>query len=184
MSPIHILWVNLVTDTFPALALGVEPPEEDIMDRQPRDQKIPFLTSRQWINIFTIGVVGAALTLSAYFIGARITPETGVTMAFITLGLIQLFAALGFQSERSSIFRIKPKEHKYLWLAFFGSAALQVVIVLVPFLREIFGLTVLTVSEWIFILALCFIMLLFIEFRKAVYRYLHKRKEAEQDSAN
>ncbi|WNY22827.1 Calcium-transporting ATPase 1 [Methanimicrococcus hongohii] len=180
LSPIHILWVNLVTDTFPALALGVEPPEEDIMERQPRDQKIPFLTGSQWFNIFLIGLVGAILTLTAYFIGSRTSAQTGITMAFMTLGLIQLFAALGFQSERQSIFKIHPKQHPYLWLAFFGSAALQVVIVFVPFLRDIFGLTALTITEWALILVLCFVMLLFIEFRKAIFRYMHNKKHEAQ----
>lgn len=181
LSPIHILWVNLVTDTFPALALGVEPPEEDIMDRKPRDQKIPFMTGRQWMNIFVIGAVGALLTLIAYYIGSQTSPATGTTMAFMTLGLIQLFVALGFQSERSSIFKIHPREHPYLWLAFFGSAALQVIVVLVPFLRDIFGLTALTLVQWAFILILCIGMLLFIELRKVVFRYLHKRRNANQE---
>ncbi|MDV0444634.1 Calcium-transporting ATPase 1 [Methanimicrococcus sp. At1] len=180
LSPIHILWVNLVTDTFPALSLGVEPPEKDIMERKPRDSKMPILTKRQWANIFSIGLVGAVLTLTAYFAGSQISAQTGTTMAFMTLGLIQLFAALGFQSERSSIFRIHPKEHPYLWAAFFGSAALQVVIVLVPFLRDIFGLTVLTLSEWAIIAVLCFAMLLFIEIKKAYYRHLY-RKNLEKE---
>lgn len=178
LSPIHILWVNLVTDTFPALALGIEPPEEDIMDRKPRDQKIPFLTGKQWTNIFMIGIVDALLTLVAYFIGSQVSVQTGITMAFMTLGLIQLFVALGFQSERSSIFKIHPKEHPYLWLAFFGSAALQMIIALVPFLRDIFGLAALTLTQWAVILALCIIMLLFIELRKAVFRHIHKKKNA------
>ncbi|MDR2943675.1 MAG: calcium-translocating P-type ATPase, PMCA-type [Methanosarcinales archaeon] len=180
LSPIHILWVNLVTDTFPALALGVEPPEKDIMNRKPHDQKIPFLTSRQWANIFVIGTGDAVLTLAAYFIGSRTSPETGMTMAFITLGLLQLFVALGFQSERSSVFKIRPREHPYLWLAFFGSAALQVIVVLVPFLRDVFGLTALTLVQWAFILAFCIGMLLFIELRKAVFRYLNRRTEKEK----
>lgn len=180
LSPIHILWVNLVTDTFPALSLGVEPSEEDIMERQPRDSKTPILTGRQWFNIFLIGAAGAILTLIAYYIGSKTSAQTGITMAFMTLGLIQLFAALGFQSERSSIFKIHPRKHPYLWISFFGSAALQVVIVLVPFLRDIFSLTALTGIQWLMILGLCIVMLLFIESRKAVYRHLHKKRMAEQ----
>lgn len=180
LSPIHILWVNLVTDTFPALALGVEPPEEGIMQRKPRSQDIPFLTKGQWLNIFIIGLAGAVLTLAAYFIGNQTSPETGITMAFITLGLIQLFAALGFQSEHSSIFKIHPKEHPYLWAAFFGSAALQIVIAVVPFFREVFGLTTLTLMQWALILMLCFVMLLFIEVKKAVARCRHSRKNKEE----
>ncbi|MCL2550295.1 MAG: calcium-translocating P-type ATPase, PMCA-type [Methanimicrococcus sp.] len=180
LSPIHLLWINLVTDSFPALALGVEPPEEDIMDRKPRDRKIPFMTGKQWVNIATIGTAAAIFTLAAYFVGSKTSPQTGVTMAFMTLGLIELFIALGFQSERNSIFKIHPKEHPYLWAAFFGPAALQVVLVLVPFLRESFGLVALSIYQWTIILALCIGMLLFIEFGKAVYRYRHNKKTAEQ----
>ncbi|MDY0266573.1 MAG: calcium-translocating P-type ATPase, PMCA-type [Methanimicrococcus sp.] len=179
LSPIHILWVNLVTDTFPALSLGVEPPEDDIMERKPRDQKIPILTKSQWFHIVMTGTVAAILTLIAYFFGSRATAQTGVTMAFMTLSLLQLFAALGFQSERNSILKIHPKEHPYLWLAFFSSAALQVVIIAVPFLREVFDLVFLTAAQWGIILALCLVMLLFIEIRKAVYRYMHRKAQNE-----
>lgn len=180
LSPIHLLWINLVTDSFPALALGIEPPEEDIMDRKPRDQKIPFMTGKQWMNIAIIGAGGAIFTLAAYFVGNQTSAQTGVTMAFMTLGLIELFIALGFQSERSSIFKIHPKEHPYLWAAFFGPAALQVVLVLVPFLRDSFGLVALSVTQWAVILVLCVGMLLFIECGKAVYRYRHKKENEGQ----
>jgi plasma-membrane calcium-translocating P-type ATPase len=180
LSPIHILWVNLVTDTFPALALGVEPPEKDIMERPPRDQKTPFFDRKQWFSIFLVGLAAAILTLTAYHVGRVVSPETGVTMAFITLSLAQLFAALGFQSERHSIFSINFKKHPYLILAFLGSAALQLIVMLTPFLRDIFGLTVLTLSEWFIILGLCFVMLLFIEGQKLITRQVHKRSEQKE----
>ena len=180
LSPIHILWVNLVTDTFPALALGVEPPEKDIMNRPPRDQKTPFFDRKQWLSIFFVGLAAAILTLTAYFVGSAVSPKTGITMAFLTLSLAQLFAALGFQSEHHSIFSINFRKHPYLVLAFIGSAALQLVVALTPFLREIFGLTVLTISEWVIILGLCFAMLLFIEGQKLVSRQMHKRNEKKE----
>ncbi|WNY27321.1 calcium-translocating P-type ATPase, PMCA-type [Methanolapillus ohkumae] len=174
LSPIHILWVNLVTDTFPALALGVEPSEKDIMDRQPRDHTVPFFNKKEWGRIFTVGLVEAVLTLGAYYFGSRVSPETGITMAFLTLSLVQLFAAVGFQSERHSIFSIQPKKHPYLWLAFFGSAALQLVVVLVPFLRDIFGLVDLDMKQWMEVLILCILMLLFVEFQKWIARLRHE----------
>ncbi|WP_338102587.1 cation-translocating P-type ATPase [Methanolapillus millepedarum] len=174
MSPIHILWINLVTDTFPALALGVEPAEKDIMNRKPRDQTVPFFNKREWGRIFTVGLVEAVLTLAAYYLGSQVSHTTGVTMAFLTLALVQLFAAIGFQSERHSIFAIKPKEHPYLWLAFLGSAALQLVVVLVPFLRDIFELAPLDMKQWVEVLFLCIAMLFFVEFQKWIARLRHE----------
>lgn len=168
LSPVHILWINLVTDTFPAIALGMEPAELDVMERKPRDKKIPFLQKRDWLSIVTIGAVEAALALLAFVIGGR--GVTGTTMAFMTLSLAQLFAAVGFQSERHSIFRMKFKEHPVLWLAFFGSAALQLVVMLVPQLRNLFDLTPLTGNQWLTVVLLCITMLAFIEVQKLVIR--------------
>ena len=164
LAAIHILWVNLVTDSFPALALGVEPAESDIMTREPRDQKVPFFTGREWGRILTVGAFEALLTLGAYLlVGGGVL---GTTMAFLTLSLSQLFAAVGFQSERSSVFNLKLREHPFLWLSFFGSAALQVSVVLIPPLRDIFRLAPLDWLNWMQVIALCLCMLLFIEIQK------------------
>lgn len=168
LSPVHILWINLVTDTLPAIALGMEPAEHDVMERKPRDKKVPFLQRHDWISILTVGTVEAALALIAYVIGGK--GVTGTTMAFLTLSLSQLFAALGFQSERHSIFKIKPKEHPVLWLAFLGSAVLQLVVMFVPQLRVVFDLTPLTSGQWLTVGALCIAMLVFIELQKLIVR--------------
>jgi Ca2+-transporting ATPase len=168
LAAIHILWVNLVTDSFPALALGVEPAESDIMTRKPRDQKTPFFTGREWFRIVIVGAFEALLTLAAYMLGGG--GVLGTTMAFLTLSLSQLFAAVGFQSERNSIFNLKLREHPKLWLAVSVSAALQVCVVLIEPLREIFRLTTLDWLNWMQIIALCFCMLLFVEGQKLVAR--------------
>lgn len=172
LAPVHILWINLVTDTLPALALGIEPAEKDIMERKPRDSKMPFLSGLDWFRILTVGAVEGILALVAYVIGGK--GVTGTTMVFLTLSLSQLFAAVGYQSEHHSIIRIHPKEHPWLWLAFLGSAALQLVVVFVPFLRELFELTLLTGQQWLVVLGLCLAMLAFIEFQKLVVRFLNK----------
>ncbi|NMB00712.1 MAG: cation-translocating P-type ATPase [Firmicutes bacterium] len=168
LSPVHILWINLVTDTFPAIALGMEPAELDVMERKPRDKKIPFLQKRDWFSILTVGAVEAGLALLAYVLGGK--GVTGTTMAFLTLSLSQLFAAVGFQSERHSIFRIKFKEHPVLWLAFLGSALLQLVVMFVPQLRNVFDLTPLTGVQWLTVGALCVGMLAFVELQKLIVR--------------
>ncbi len=172
LSPVHILWINLVTDTLPAIALGMEPAELDVMERKPRDKKIPFLQKRDWLSILLVGAVEAALALAAYVIGGK--GITGTTMAFLTLSLSQLFAAVGFQSERHSILQVKFTKHPMLWLAFLGSALLQLVVMFVPKLRELFDLTPLSVVQWLTVVGLCFAMLAFIEFQKLIIRFRSK----------
>ncbi len=182
LAAVHILWVNLVTDTFPALALGVEPAESDIMKRKPRDQKTPFFTGREWMRILLVGGAEALLTLAAFWLGSGgqlsfgigEVSATATTMAFLTLSLSQLFAAVGFQSERHSVFSVKLKEHPMLWIAFLGSAMLQLVVVLVPPLRDLFGLTSLNWLQWVQVVALCLCMLLFVEGQKLVVRLFVK----------
>jgi Ca2+-transporting ATPase len=171
LGAIHILWVNLVTDTFPALALGLEPAESDIMKRRPRDQKTPFFTWREWLRVAIVGAAEAALTLGAYALGLHQGgAQVGTTMAFLTLSLSQLFAAVGFQSERHSILNIKPKEHPVLWLAFLGSAALQLIVALLPPLRGVFKLAELSWLHWGQVVALCLGMLVFVEAQKWISR--------------
>ena len=171
LAPIHILWINLVTDAFPALALGVEPAEKDIMDRKPRDSKLPFFTGRDWRSIVIVGAAEAVVTLAAYILGGK--GVVGTTMAFLTLSLAQLFACIGFQSERHSIFSMKVKEHPMLWLAFFGSAMLQIIVMIIPAVRNLFGLVPLDAVQWLTILGLCLVMLGFIEIQKWIARLRH-----------
>ena len=95
LAPVHILWINLVTDTFPALALGAEPAEPDVMEREPRDSREPLLGVRDWVRIVFVGAVEAMVTLFAYRLGGG--GQVGTTMAFLTLSLSQLFAAFGFR---------------------------------------------------------------------------------------
>ncbi len=179
LAPVHILWINLVTDTFPALALGVEPAENDIMQRSPRDKKTAFLTGGDWLRILCVGAAEALLTLAAFIVGARVyaSPELGMTMAFLTLSLTQLFATLGFQSERHSVFTMKAGQHRALWIALFGSAALQMIVVLVSPLRELFGLAAPSLVQYGIVLGLCIGMLMFIELLKSFTRMLWKRGE-------
>ena len=175
LKPTHILWVNLVTDSLPALALGVEPEEPGVMDRPPRGKDTPFFTARQWVRVGLTGLVEAALTVGAYLLGRR----TGIeyldsTMAFVTLSLLQLFAALGFQSEHSSLFKMKPSKHPMLWLGLGASLILQLIVVYIPPLRVAFDLALIPLVQWGEILAACVIMLLFTELQKWTARRRHE----------
>ncbi len=175
LKPTHILWINLVTDSLPALALGVEPEEPGVMDRPPRGKDTPFFTGRQWGRVGLTGLVEAALTIVAFLLGRRTgIANLDMTMAFITLALLQLFATLGFQSEHSSLFKIKPKEHPTLWLALGASLLLQLVVLFIPPLRVAFDLVLPGGIQWLQILGLCLIMLAFTELQKLVARIRHE----------
>lgn len=176
LSPVHILWINLVTDTFPALALGVEPGEEGAMSRPPQDSRKPFFSPRQWRSVGIFGLMEAGLALGAFALGRAYLggPEAGTTIAFLTLSGTQLFAALGFQNLHGSLFRIRPKEHPYLWLSFLGSLSLQLVVVLVPPLRNLFGLAALSLPAYLTAAAFSFAMLLLVEGYKALLARLEK----------
>ncbi|MDR1737129.1 MAG: cation-transporting P-type ATPase, partial [Oscillospiraceae bacterium] len=183
LLPIHILWINLVTDTFPALGLGAEREEPDVMSRPPRNPKKPFFTFREWTRVLLTGATEAGLTLAAFLLGGGMgDPARATSMAFMTLSLSQLFAAIGFQSERHSVFNIRLREHKALLTAFLGSTALQLVVILLPSLREMFALGEISLLGWVQILALCFIMLLFIEGQKLLARRSSKRGARRADA--
>ena len=175
LKPTHILWINLVTDSLPALALGVEPEEPGVMDRPPRGKDTDFFTGRQWFRVAMTGLVEAGLTLAAFLLGRRTGIENmDMTMAFLTLALLQLVATLGFQSEHSSLFKIKPQEHPVLWLGLGASLLLQLVVLFVPPLRTAFDLVLLPGMQWLQVLGLCVIMLAFTEGQKLVARLRHE----------
>lgn len=168
LSPVHILWINLVTDSMPALALGVEPAEKDIMSRPPRDSRGSIFTGRNIMVIGFMGIMEALLALGAYGIGFYIFNDgiVATTMAFVTLGSAQLFASLGFQSRSDSVFKIKAKAHPMLWLSFGGGLLMQLLVVLITPISKLFGLTALSGIQWFIVAILSFLMLIFVELFK------------------
>lgn len=152
LFPIHILWINLVTDAFPALALGMEKAEKDIMSQKPRKSTQSFFAGGLGINVLYQGLLEGAITLIIYYLGMRMySQEVGVTMAFVTLGLIQLTHALNVRSTRKSIFQIGLFTNRYLWGAIVLSAFLQTIVVLVPFLNGLFRVTQLSGTQWLIV---------------------------------
>ncbi|MEX1307187.1 MAG: cation-translocating P-type ATPase, partial [Eubacteriales bacterium] len=173
LGPIHILWVNLVTDTFPALALGLEPTEGDVMKTPPRDPNVPLLNKRMWTSIGITGAIEAALTLLAFGIGMKAGGQNyAMTCAFVTLGLSQLFAAFGVRSERTSVFKLGLFKNKTMIWALTLSAALQVGVVLIPWLRGVFSLEILSPTHWIMVVGLSMLMLVASEIEKLI---IHRR---------
>ena len=182
LLPIHILWINLVTDSLPALALAVDPAEEDIMERKPlKSGKGIFTKGMTWRVIYQ-GIMIGMLTLAAFVIGLatpeaelpqieglsvqEIKVEIGQTMAFTVLALSELVHVFNVRNNKKSIFKTKALSNKYLLLAIAVSAALMLVILFVPFLREVFSIPVLPTANIIETIALVFAPLVIVEIFK------------------
>ncbi|MGF7059590.1 calcium-translocating P-type ATPase, PMCA-type [Brassicibacter mesophilus] len=168
LLPIHILWINLVTDSLPALALGVDPAEKDIMKRKPRDPKKSIFSDGLGIMIGFEGLIIGVLTILAFKIGYRINLDTGRTMAFITLSLAQLIHTFNVRSIDSSVFKVGLGTNKKLIAANFTSLILMLSIVVVPVLRKLFKLTVLNLQQWSVVIALSISLLVVVEIIKLI----------------
>jgi Ca2+-transporting ATPase len=152
----QILWINLVTDGPPALALGVDPPDPGLMNEPPRPAGEGVLTPRMWSGIAFVGVVmavGTLFVLDASLPGGLINGagdlRYGQTMAFTTLMLCQLFNVVNARSDERSAF-VRLFANGWLWAAIAGSLVLQVLVVHVPLLQRAFGTTALSASDWLF----------------------------------
>ena len=150
LLPIHILWVNLVTDSMPALALSVDPAEKDIMSRKPRNSKRGFMTNGMIWRIIYQGIMLGGISLAAYLIGYHDGGvKLGQTMAFATLMFVQLMHVRNLHSNTKSSLAISPFRNKPLIGAIFASAALALIVLLVPPIRDAFSLTVMDKEHWI-----------------------------------
>lgn len=167
LLPIQILWVNLVTDGLPALALGLDPAEKDIMRRGPRNPKEGIFSGRMGFNIFTQGFFIGTITLIAFYYGySQYSLEVGETMAFGTLSISQLWHSLNSRSNKFSIFKLGVFSNHYLIRAILASGALQLVVMTVPFLQSIFQITTLSLSQWLVLIAISLTPIPFVEILK------------------
>ncbi len=180
LLPVHLLFVNLITDTLPAFALGMEPVSETTMDKKPRPRKENFFAHGLGGTIAWQGVCVGALTLISFFIGCNVTiagiePSlaSGQTMAFITLAVSQLFHAFNVKGE-FSVFSKHLFDNKYLWGAFFIGVIIQLVIIYVPFFANLFGLVNLDVLHELIAMGLAFSMVIIVEIVKLVKRLIAK----------
>jgi len=168
-APIHILWINLVTDTFPAMALGMEEAEDDIMKQPPRDSKEGIFADGLGINVVYQGILVAILTLISYFIGNDKSHITGMTMAFFTLSMCEVFHAFNLRSRKKSIFKIH-KMNMYL----IGAAVLSVIftlgVIYIPGLNTVFRLTALSGGNLLTALGLAVIIIPAVEIVKLIQR--------------
>lgn len=184
LEPAHLLWINLITDCFPALALGGEKRERDIMKRPPRSSSDGIFADGMGIDTFYQGALIALLTLLAYFVGHRIESglweikqsHDGITMAFLTLSMCEIFHSMNMRSRRDSIFTLlKDKNHnKLLLIAALASLVLTTAVIYVPFLSDAFGFTHISATEYFVALALAFAIIPLVEIIKFIQRKTNK----------
>lgn len=174
LSPIHILWVNLITDTLPALALGMEKAEPGIMKRRPRPARSSFYSGGVGIDIIYQGIIEGLLALVAFYIGSFTGPSpsvgAGVTMAFATLGIIQVFHTFNVRSSRESLFKIGIFTNPYVTGAFLIAILLQLSVIVLPFLNPIFNVVQLSFMQWIYVFALSIAIIPIVEIVKLFKR--------------
>ena len=163
---IQLLWINLVTDSLQAIDLVLEKPEADIMNKKPRDNKKGIFADGLWQKIIAEGIMLGALTLVAFSLGNYLYGiEVARTMAFVSLGLLELIHSFNIKSDES-IFKVGLFENKYLMGAFILGAILQVVVVVIPSVAEIFKLVPLTQTQWLYTFGISILPLIIIELQK------------------
>ena len=192
LLPMHILWINLVTDSLPALALAVDPAEDDIMKKKPNKEKGIFVKSRLW-RVAYQGVMIGLITLAAFIIGlatpdsilpqveglsnAEVKVEIGQTMAFVTLAFAELVHVFNVRTPKKSVFKSHPSKNKMLLLALGVSALLMIVILAVPGLREVFSIPVLPAQDIFEMILLILSPIVIVEIMKLIKLNGNRKKE-------
>ena len=190
LKPVHLLFINLVTDSIPALALGLEKPERDIMQRKPRSSKEGVFAGGMGFDVFYQGVLVTALTLAAFFIGEFLETghwqftniancEEGMTMAFLTMSMCEIFHSFNMRSQRGSAVAMSfgQKSHNIvLYGAMVASLLLTTAIIEVPFLADMFEFTHLDAKAYAISIGLAFLVIPIVEIIKAIQRAVAKNK--------
>ncbi len=187
LNPVHLLFINLITDCFPALALGLEKGEPDIMTRPPRDSKDGIFSGGMGFDIIYQGILVTVITLASYIIGHCIevgyfempkgVSNDGMTMAFLTLSMCEIFHSFNMRSQRKSVFSL-PTHNKVLWAAMIGSLTLTTLVLEVPAVANAFGFTPVDWKEYGIALVLAFLVIPIVEIVKFFQRKAKKGKEA------
>ncbi|MEA4919464.1 MAG: cation-translocating P-type ATPase [Clostridiaceae bacterium] len=177
LKPVHLLWINLITDCFPAMALGVEIAEPGIMNRKPRPAKENLFADKLGLDIFIQGFLITLLTLAAYFIGHYMeaavweianSPD-GMTMAFLTLSMTEICHSFNMRSQNGSVFSL-PSQNHFLWWSALTSLALTSAVIYIPFLSNAFGFQPISIREYLTALILAFSIIPLVELQKLIKR--------------
>lgn len=186
LQPVHLLWINLVTDTLPAIALGVEPAEPGIMTHKPRGRQSNFFDGGVFGAIIYQGILQTILVLAVYGWGL-VFPEhhtqgaihaDALTMAFATLGLIQLLHAFNVKSVYQSVFKVGLFRNKTFNWAIPVAFVLLMATIVVPGFNNLFHVSHLSLTQWLAVIVGSFLIVVFVELVKAVQRALGKDKDA------
>ena len=187
LNPVHLLFINLVTDCFPALALGMEEAEPDTMQRPPRDSKEGIFAGGLFADIAYQGILVTIITIASYLIGSIMDPavgsfaalreaglsEHGMTMAFLTMSMCEIFHSFNLRSQRKSVFSLKG-QNKILWAAMIGSLMLTTALLEIPFLAKAFGFMPIGIEEYAIAMGLAFLVIPIVEIVKLFQRKLAK----------
>ena len=179
LKPVHLLWINLITDCLPALALGVEKGEPDLMRRPPRDPAEGVFAGGVGLDVAFQGAVVAVITLLSYALGhymeagtwAMVNSADGMTMAFLTLSMVEIFHAFNMRSLRESVFRL-PTHNRLLWAAMALSMVLTLAVIYLPFLSNAFGFAHISLAEYLTAMGLAISIIPIVELEK----WLKRRK--------
>lgn len=193
-EPVHLLWINLITDCFPALALGLEKGEKDIMKRSPRDSKDGIFAGGLGVDVAWQGIMVSVLTLVAYILGIIMASssrmslsevfavndannpllhQNGMTMAFLTLSMAEIFHSFNMRSRRQSLAKMGSMNW-YLIGAMVLSLVLSTVVIYIPFLKEAFDFAAISAAEYFTSLALAFLVIPIVEIVKAIQRKINR----------
>lgn len=165
---IQLLWINLVTDSFPAIALGLEPIDKDIMKKKPIDSKKSIFADGLWGKILVEGTMIGMLTLFAFSLGNKLFGlEVGRTMAFVSLSMLELTHSFNVRSEES-IFKIGVFKNIYLVGAFALGLILQVSVVIIPQIARIFDVVLLNKIQWIYTMLISISPIFILEIQKKI----------------
>ncbi len=182
LEPVHLLWINLITDCFPALALGMEKSESDIMKRQPRDPKEGIFAGGMGFDVVFQGLIVSVLVMISYVLGHYIesgvfefvnSPD-GTTMAFLTLSMVEIFHALNMRSRRGSLFSMKT-HNVFLYGAMIVSLILTTVVIEVPVVAAAFEFTPISLPEYAIALGLAVLIVPIMEGVKFIQRKMEKK---------
>jgi Ca2+-transporting ATPase len=186
LNPVHLLFINLITDTFPALALGMEEAEPDVMSRPPRRSDEGIFAGGLGFDIAYQGILVTLITITSYLIGNYFEfhgaeqwvnfftvpggiSNVGMTMAFLTMSMCEIFHSFNMRSQRKSVFSLKT-HNKILWTSMIGSIGLTTLVLEVPFLANAFGFTSIGLIEYGIAIALSVLVLPIVETVKFIQR--------------
>ena len=181
LLPIHILWVNLITDSFPALSLGVDPGDKGVMDLPPKDPKESLFAGRASILLILNGILIGGSTLFAFVLGEYLYPDSlrhAQTMAFVVLSVSQLFYSLSMRNETKSLFQVGVFKNKWLIASILFGIVVQLAIITIPFTANIFKVYSLDFKDWGIVILISLIPFAINEIVKIFFRTNDKKRVA------